>query len=173
MVQLVGHQPIGQKVMGSIPGEGTCLGCGFSPSWGMYERQPINFSFSCLCFSLSFSLSTPHFRINFKKMSLSLYVILRILLKTTPLERNCLSRAWALKCTKQNSLHKVFPCNGVEINSSEHTFYWPLLPEDTYVPKRQNHRDFSCVFSSRNTWPIQCWPFLVSGPRPLSPSAVV
>ena len=31
MAQLVGHHPTGQKVIGSIPGQGTCLGCGPGP----------------------------------------------------------------------------------------------------------------------------------------------
>ena len=37
-----------QMVAGSIPGQGTCLGCKLSPQvgWGAYGRQPIDASFS-------------------------------------------------------------------------------------------------------------------------------
>ena len=34
MAQLVGCRPAKQKVAGSVPGQGTCLGCGFSPQLG-------------------------------------------------------------------------------------------------------------------------------------------
>ena len=36
--------PVHQKVMGSIPSQGTCLG--LVPSWGTYERQLIDVSLS-------------------------------------------------------------------------------------------------------------------------------
>ena len=29
-----------QRVTGSIPSQGTCLGCGPGPQWGVRERQP-------------------------------------------------------------------------------------------------------------------------------------
>ena len=53
VAQLVGHHPTKQKVTDSIPGQGTCLGCGFSASQGMYERQLIVVSLSLRCFSPS------------------------------------------------------------------------------------------------------------------------
>ena len=40
------HHPTHQKVTGSIPGQGTCLGCGFNPWLGWYGRQPIGASLS-------------------------------------------------------------------------------------------------------------------------------
>ena len=42
-------QPINQRVMGSIPSLGTCLGCGVGPQFGACERQPhtdVSFSLS-------------------------------------------------------------------------------------------------------------------------------
>ena len=44
MSQLVGHCPMKQKFPGLIPGQDTCLGFGFVPGWGVYERQPIDVS---------------------------------------------------------------------------------------------------------------------------------
>ena len=38
--------PMQQKVVGSIPGEGTYLGCGFDPQSGCGQRQPIDVSLS-------------------------------------------------------------------------------------------------------------------------------
>ena len=35
---------VNQKVVGSIPSQGTCLRCGSGSSWGTYERQPIDVS---------------------------------------------------------------------------------------------------------------------------------
>ena len=32
--------PENQRVTGSIPNQGTCLGCGPGPQMGMHERQP-------------------------------------------------------------------------------------------------------------------------------------
>ena len=50
--------PINSEAMGLIPTQGTCLGCGFGPSQGAYEKQLINIS---LCVSLSryVSVSLP------------------------------------------------------------------------------------------------------------------
>ena len=39
MAQWIEHQPTNQGVAGSIPSEGTCLGCQPGPQWGAYERQ--------------------------------------------------------------------------------------------------------------------------------------
>ena len=33
-------QPVNQMVAGSIPSQGTCLGCGTGPQWGAHKRQP-------------------------------------------------------------------------------------------------------------------------------------
>ena len=53
VAQLVGHHPEKQGVMGLIPSQGTCLGCGPGPQLGVYERQPhIDVSLP-LCFFLS------------------------------------------------------------------------------------------------------------------------
>ena len=52
VVQLVGRHPAKQSVAGLILGEGTCLGCGFSPhSQGVNERH--------WCFSPFLSPSLP------------------------------------------------------------------------------------------------------------------
>ena len=32
--------PVNQGVTGSIPSQGTCLGCGPGPQWGVWKRQP-------------------------------------------------------------------------------------------------------------------------------------
>ena len=48
---LVRH-PINQKVVGSIPGQGACLGCGFSPWWG-HVQEATNGCFSHQCLSPS------------------------------------------------------------------------------------------------------------------------
>ena len=36
--------PVNQRVAGSIPSQGTCLGCGPGPQLGACEGQPINIS---------------------------------------------------------------------------------------------------------------------------------
>ena len=58
VAQLVECSPRNQKVAGSIPCQGTCLGCGPGPWLGACERQPINVSLS-MFLSLSFSLPAP------------------------------------------------------------------------------------------------------------------
>ena len=52
--------PVCRKDMGSFPGQDTCIGCGFVPSWGTYERQLINVSLSHQCFFLSLSQINIH-----------------------------------------------------------------------------------------------------------------
>ena len=32
--------PVNHRVTGLIPGQGTCLGCGPGPQWGVHKRQP-------------------------------------------------------------------------------------------------------------------------------------
>ena len=63
VAQWVGHRPTKQGVAGSIPGEGTCLGCRFSPWLGRFlahtKRQPIDVSLSSQCFSPSLSPFLP------------------------------------------------------------------------------------------------------------------
>ena len=53
---------INQKVAGSIPSQGTYLGCSSVPGRGVYGRQPINVSLSHWCFS-----SSPHFSLSKKQ----------------------------------------------------------------------------------------------------------
>ena len=57
--------PVHQKVSGSIPDQGTYLGCGFNPppnpSQGAQGRQPIDVSLSHPCFSLFLSPFLPPF----------------------------------------------------------------------------------------------------------------
>ena len=40
VVQWIEHQPENQRVTGSIPSQGTCLGCGPGPQWRVHQRQP-------------------------------------------------------------------------------------------------------------------------------------
>ena len=40
VAQWIEHQPANKRVASSIPSQGTCLGCGPGPHWGMHERQP-------------------------------------------------------------------------------------------------------------------------------------
>ena len=44
VAQFVGHCPKNQKVIGWIPGQGTCLSCGLGPGQGVWERQLIDVS---------------------------------------------------------------------------------------------------------------------------------
>ena len=56
VAQWIEYQPVSQKVAGSNPGQGTCLGCKPGPGPGMCERQLINVSLARQGFSLSPSL---------------------------------------------------------------------------------------------------------------------
>ena len=38
--QRIEHRPVNQKVTGSIPSQGTCLGCGPGPQLGEHDRKP-------------------------------------------------------------------------------------------------------------------------------------
>ena len=40
VAQWIEHQPANQRVIGSIPTQGTCLGCGLGPQVGVHETQP-------------------------------------------------------------------------------------------------------------------------------------
>ena len=40
LAQWIEHRPMNQRVTGSIPSQGTLLGCGPGPQWGACERQP-------------------------------------------------------------------------------------------------------------------------------------
>ena len=40
VAQWIECQPANQRVSGSIPSQGTCLGCRPGPQWGACERQP-------------------------------------------------------------------------------------------------------------------------------------
>ena len=40
VAQWIECQPANQRVSGSIPTQGTCLGCGPGPQWRALERQP-------------------------------------------------------------------------------------------------------------------------------------
>ena len=60
VAQLVGYHPTNQKVTGSIPGQGKCLGCGFGPQSGrVREATDRCFSLTSMFVSLSFSLPSP------------------------------------------------------------------------------------------------------------------
>ena len=52
------HWPINQKVTGSIPSQGTCLGCGLGPQLGAFcKRQSVDVSH--INVSLLVSLPSP------------------------------------------------------------------------------------------------------------------
>ena len=57
VAQVVGCPRAKQKVTGSIPGQGTCLSCGFGPCRVARERQLMDVSLSCRCVSPSPALS--------------------------------------------------------------------------------------------------------------------
>ena len=40
VAQWIEFQPANQRVAGSIPSQGTCLGCGPGPQLGACEREP-------------------------------------------------------------------------------------------------------------------------------------
>ena len=65
------HRPINQKVMGSIPGQDTHLGCGFEPQSGCVREvtdQCFSLTLMLLSLSLSFSKINKHiFGWGFKK----------------------------------------------------------------------------------------------------------
>ena len=60
VAQQIEHQPVNQKVTGSIPSQSTCLGCGL----GECERQPIDISLARQCFSPSPSSLPLSLKIN-------------------------------------------------------------------------------------------------------------
>ena len=66
VAQLVGNYPAKERIAGSIPSQGTCLGVGSIPRQGVFKKQPINVSVSHQCFSPSLSPSFP-FSLNINK----------------------------------------------------------------------------------------------------------
>ena len=59
VAQLIGCRPVKQKVTSSIPGQGTCLGCRFSPQLGHVKRQQNYVSLLHQWFSPSLSPFLP------------------------------------------------------------------------------------------------------------------
>ena len=56
VAQWVEHWPVNQRVTGSIPSQGTCLGCNVGPQQEASERQP-HFDVSLPLFLPPFPLS--------------------------------------------------------------------------------------------------------------------
>ena len=54
VAQWIGHQPVNQRVTGSIPSQGTCLGCRPGPQVGDAQEATTHG-----CFFASFSCSLP------------------------------------------------------------------------------------------------------------------
>ena len=54
VVQWIEHQPANKRVMGSIPSQGTSLGCRLGPQWG-HGRD----NHTLMFLSFSFSLPSP------------------------------------------------------------------------------------------------------------------
>ena len=40
VAQWIECRPVNQRVVSSIPSQGTCLGCGLGPQLGAHKRQP-------------------------------------------------------------------------------------------------------------------------------------
>ena len=55
VAQWIEYWPVKLGVAGSIPSQGTCLGCGQGPQWGAYSRG----NHTLIFLSLSFSLPSP------------------------------------------------------------------------------------------------------------------
>ena len=62
VAQLIGVLPCNQKVVGSIPSEGTCLGCRFG-AWSGYTQEATNHQ-SMFLSHIYFSLFLPSFPIS-------------------------------------------------------------------------------------------------------------
>ena len=54
VAQWIEHQPVNQRVTGSIPSHSTCLVCGHIPIWGCVRGNH-----TLMFLSLSFSLPSP------------------------------------------------------------------------------------------------------------------
>ena len=59
VAQWIEWWPAKRKVAGSIPSQGTRLGCSPSPQLGACEKQLLDVSLTHQCFSPSFSLPSP------------------------------------------------------------------------------------------------------------------
>ena len=46
VAQWIEHRPVNQKVTGSIPSQGTCLGCGAGPQFGAHEID-VSLTYQC------------------------------------------------------------------------------------------------------------------------------
>ena len=98
--QWVGYS-VNWKVTGSIPGQGTCLGCGPDPWLGVWERQPMDW---CFCStSIFLSLSFPS---HFSKKKWNIYLKKKI---QTPLAVEKFFK-YLLICCLPFHLNS-FPCN--------------------------------------------------------------
>ena len=74
MAQLDGHCSTKQKVTGSIPGQGTCLGVGLVPGQDAYKRQLMDVSHIDVPFPL-FSLPFPLKENEIKKENNCLHLV--------------------------------------------------------------------------------------------------
>ena len=59
VAQWVGHHPTNGKAVGLIPGQGTCLGGGFSPQSGYRRGNQLMFLSHIVILSVSLSPSLP------------------------------------------------------------------------------------------------------------------
>ena len=59
VAQLVGHRPAKQKVTGSVPGQGTCLGYGFCLLSGSVREASKQASNPCFSFTSMFLFLLP------------------------------------------------------------------------------------------------------------------
>ena len=71
VVQLVWCHPTKQKGSGSIPGQGTCLGCRFSPQSG--RLWEMGFSLTLMFLSFSFFLPSPLYKNKTLKKKICIY----------------------------------------------------------------------------------------------------
>ena len=66
VAQWVDRQPVNERIAGSIPSWGTCLGCGLALNLGAFGRQPIYVPLTHGCFSPSLS---PFLPLSLKKIN--------------------------------------------------------------------------------------------------------
>ena len=89
MAQWIKHQPVNQKVAGSIPSQDTCLGCGPGPHLGRSERQLMYvffFNVRYIIFIFLFFIFILFYFLNFYCYSITVVCLFSPSLHPTPAE---------------------------------------------------------------------------------------
>ena len=125
------HRPVNQKVADSTPGQGTCLGCGFSP-WSGCVWEATN---PCFCLNRCFSsFLSPSLPLSLKSISMFSNEDKKKLLWYVHVTENYT----AVKKTKNHYMDKLR--NKVEIKSMSpniiHTICVHLYKFKTRKPKK-------------------------------------